>query len=109
MPHTRLGLISIFLLMLGLGFVASRGDAQPDTVKKIVDGVWFREGDIVHQGHCNNIIIEMKDHLIVVDANFPSGARLALEDAKKVSSTPVKYVVDTHHHGDHRYGHRVAI
>ena len=30
-------------------------------------------------GHCNNIIIEMKDYLIVVDANFPSGARLALE------------------------------
>ena len=28
----------------------------------------------MEQGHCNNIIIEMKDYLIVVDANFPSGA-----------------------------------
>jgi glyoxylase-like metal-dependent hydrolase (beta-lactamase superfamily II) len=59
------------------------------------------------QGHCNNSIIEMKDYLIVVDANFPGGARLVLEDAKKVSSKPVKYVFDTHHHGDHLYGNSV--
>ena len=49
----------------------------------------------------------MKDYLIVVDANFPSGARGALADAKKVSSKPVKYVFDTHHHGDHAYGNAV--
>ena len=104
MQHTRLWLASGFVMLLGLGFVVSRGDAQPNTVKKIAEGVWFREGDIAKLGHCNNIIIEMKDHLIVVDANFPSGARLALEDAKKVSSKPVKYVFDTHHHGDHAYG-----
>ena len=79
-------------------------EAQPGTVKQIVPGVWFREGDLQNQGHCNNIIIEMKDYLIVVDANFPSGARLAMDAAKKVSSKPVKYVFDTHHHGDHAYG-----
>jgi len=55
------------------------------------------KGDIEHAGHCNNAIIEMKDYLIVVDANFPSGARLVLEDAKKVSPKPVKFVFDTHH------------
>ena len=49
----------------------------------------------------------MKDYLIVVDANFPSGARLAIEDAKKVSTKPVKYVFDTHHHGDHSYGNPI--
>ena len=65
--------------------------------------MWFREGDL-DLGHCNNIIIEMKDYLIVVDANFPSGARAAMADAKRISSKPVKYVFDTHHHGDHLYG-----
>ncbi len=49
----------------------------------------------------------MKDYLIVVDANFPSGARLAMADAKRVSSKPVKFVFDTHHHGDHTYGNAV--
>jgi len=96
-----------FALLLGVGFLATRGDAQPNTMKKIADGVWFREGDIQHEGHCNNAVIEMKDYLIVVDANFPSGARRVLEDAKKVSTKPVKYVFDTHHHGDHAYGNAV--
>src|SRR5215471_9601847 len=82
-------------------------DAQPGTVKQIAPGVWFREGELNTMGHCNNIIIEMKDYLVVVDANFPSGARLAMEDAKKVSSKPVKYVFDTHHHGDHAYGNPI--
>lgn len=107
MKHPRLWLIGGFAVLLSLGFVLTRGDAQPNTVKQIAPGVWFREGDIEHAGHCNNTIVEMKDYLIVVDANFPSGARLALEDAKKVSPKPVKYVFDTHHHGDHSYGNAV--
>jgi len=107
MRHARLWLSAGFVSLLSLGFVITRGDAQPNTVKQIAPGVWFREGDILGQGHCNNTIIEMKDYLIVVDANFPSGARLVLEDAKKVSPKPVKYVFDTHHHGDHLYGNAV--
>ncbi len=81
--------------------------AQPNTVKQIADGVWFREGDLKGEGHCNNIIIEMKDYLVVIDANFPSGARRVIEDAKKVSSKPIRYVFDTHHHGDHAYANAV--
>src|SRR5215472_17209308 len=97
----RLILISVFGALGAISLFVTRGDAQPNTVKQIAPGVWFREGDIKNQGHCNDVIIEMKDYLIVVDANFPSGARAALADAKRVSSKPVKYVFDTHHHGDH--------
>jgi cyclase len=75
-----------------------------ETLQSVVPGVWFRQGDPVRFGHCNNVVIEMKDYLIVVDANFPSGARALMADIKKVSSKPVKYVFDTHHHGDHLYG-----
>jgi cyclase len=107
MKHTRLCLAVGFLSVLSLSFFLTRGDAQPNSVKQIAPGVWFREGDIEHEGHCNNAIIEMKDYLIIVDANFPSGARAVLADAKKVSSKPVKYVFDTHHHGDHSYGNAV--
>jgi glyoxylase-like metal-dependent hydrolase (beta-lactamase superfamily II) len=90
--------------MIGIAFFLS---GQPNTLKKIADGVWFREGDLMKEGHCNNIIIEMRDYLIIVDANFPSGARKALADARKVSTKPVRYVFDTHHHGDHAYGNPV--
>ena len=104
MNTKRIGLGIVFLALAGGAFLTT---AQPNSVKKIADGVWFREGDIKNEGHCNNIIIEMKDYLIIIDANFPSGAKRVIEDAKKVSSKPIKYVFDTHHHGDHAYGNPI--
>src|SRR5499427_3345938 len=107
MSRLRAFLMVAFATLGGLAFFAARSDAVPETVRIVAPGVWFREGDLKDLGHCNNVIIEMKDYLIVVDANFPSGARAALADAKKVSSKPVKYVFDTHHHGDHAYGNSI--
>ncbi len=103
----RVWVVAIFVLLAAGAVFLPPGEAQPNTVKQIASGVWFREGDLRNEGHCNNVIVEMNDHLIVVDANFPSGARAALADAKKVSAKPVKYVFDTHHHGDHAYGNPV--
>jgi glyoxylase-like metal-dependent hydrolase (beta-lactamase superfamily II) len=97
------------VLLLGLGslaalaLVVSRSYANPETIRIVAPGVWFREGDR-DQGHCNNAIIEMKDYLIVVDAGYPSGARATMEDVRRISHKPVRYVFDTHHHGDHTYG-----
>ena len=104
MRKLRLVVIPSFVLLAAAAFFATRTQAGPGDIKLIAPGVWFREGDLEVQGHCNNVIIEMKDYLIVVDANFPSGARLAMEAAKRISDKPVKYVFDTHHHGDHLYG-----
>src|SRR5262245_51957757 len=103
----RIWIAGTFVALASLPLFLPSTGAQPGTMKLIVPGVWFREGELMDMGHCNNIIIEMKDYLIVVDANFPSGARLALEAAKKVSSKSVKYVFDTHHHGDHAYGNPI--
>jgi glyoxylase-like metal-dependent hydrolase (beta-lactamase superfamily II) len=103
MHRLRALLLAGFAALGGLALLVSRSDANPETVKLIAPGVWFREGDL-DLGHCNNTIIEMKDYLIVVDANYPSGAKAAMADCKRISSKPVKYVFDTHHHGDHLYG-----
>jgi glyoxylase-like metal-dependent hydrolase (beta-lactamase superfamily II) len=109
-PHwkpLRCLMLSGFAILAAVAFLATRSEAQPNQVKLIVPGVWFREGDLANAGHCNNVIIEMKDYLIVVDANFPSGAQLTLESARRISPKPVKYVFDTHHHGDHIYGNPI--
>ena len=106
MAGMRLGIVGVFLGMAAASLWVAQGDARPGTVKKIGEGVWFREGER-DQGHCNNVVIEMKDYLIVVDANFPSGAKALLGDLKRLSSKPVKYVFNTHHHGDHAYGNPV--
>ncbi|MBL8212684.1 MAG: MBL fold metallo-hydrolase [Bryobacterales bacterium] len=99
--------VALFAGLLVLGTFVTRSEAKPDTVKQILPGIWFREGDLTGKGHCNNIVIEMKDYLVVIDANFPSGAQMALADIKKLSSKPVRYVFDTHHHGDHAYGNPI--
>src|ERR1700723_2600354 len=93
-----------FVVLALMAFLATRSDAALGIPEQVIPGVWFRQGDLDQFGHCNNIVIEMKDYLIVVDANYPSGARLLMADIKKISDKPVKYVFDTHHHGDHAYG-----
>ena len=68
--------------------VATRSDGKLKTIERIVPGVWFRQGDIDRNGQCNNAVIEMKDYLIVVDANYPDGARALMADIAKISPKP---------------------
>ena len=106
MRPLRAWLLLGFTILGGTALFVSRSDAKSGDFALIVPGVWFREGDL-EQGHCNNVIIEMKDYMIVVDANYPSGAKAAMTDVKRLSKKPVKYVFDTHHHGDHLYGNLI--
>jgi len=86
--------------------LAAQASILPEGISEVAPGVWFRQSK-PGSGLCNNIFIEMKDFLVVVDANFPAGAKTAIGDAKALSPKPVKWVVDTHHHGDHLYGNAV--
>jgi glyoxylase-like metal-dependent hydrolase (beta-lactamase superfamily II) len=74
--------------------------------QKITEGVWFVPGDS-SKGYCNNIVIEMQDYLIVVDANYPGRARELVEQIHELSPKPVRFVFDTHAHRDHAYGNSV--
>ncbi len=102
----RLTLLTLFAGLLGASFWAAPHDAADSAIEQIADGVWFRLGER-DQGHSNNVVIDLGKSLLVVDANFPSGAQALIHDLKSVSDKPVKYVFDTHHHGDHAYGNSV--
>ena len=101
MPRLRISL-TLVLLVWGFALLSPRSRADSENIHIVAPGIWFRDGDH-DRGHCNNIVIEMKDYLVVVDANFPSGAAGVMRDIKYISPKPVKYVFDTHHHGDHTY------
>ncbi len=79
-------------------------------VKEIAPGVFFRYSSIsandpkIPFGGSNNIWIVFKDYVVVIDANFPKEAADVIADIKKTTKKPIKYVLDTHHHGDHAYG-----
>ena len=88
----------------------SRRSPQPAPpglhAQKIAEGVWFIPGD-ASKGYCNNIVIEMRDYLIVVDANYPGRARELVSEISQLSPKPVRFVFDTHAHRDHAYGNIV--
>ena len=94
-----------FLGMLAVGAFAVAGRGQGSPAHAIAPGVWFLTGDT--NGYSNTVIIEMRGYLIVVDANYPGRAHELLSIAKQLSPKPVRYVFDTHHHGDHAYGNSV--
>lgn len=41
---------------------------------------------------------------VVVDAQFPTSAPHVIEELKKLGEKPFKYLLNTHHHGDHTAG-----
>jgi cyclase len=82
-------------------------------VVEIAPNVFFRYSSIsatdmtVPFGGSNNIWIVFQDYVVVVDANFPKEAADVIADIRKTTKKPIKYVLDTHHHGDHAYGNSV--
>jgi glyoxylase-like metal-dependent hydrolase (beta-lactamase superfamily II) len=75
------------------------------TTEKMADGVWYLTGTTHH-----SVVIEMKDHVIVVEAPQNEERALAVlaEARKLVPSKPIRYLVNTHHHYDHSGGLRAA-
>ncbi len=45
-----------------------------------------------------------KKGIVVVDSQFPDTAGHLIEELKKKSKKPFKYLINTHHHGDHTAG-----
>ena len=60
------------------------------------DGLIHESGDVA--------VRVTSEGLIVVDDKFASQAADVFAQVKKVSALPVKYVLNTHHHGDHASG-----
>jgi glyoxylase-like metal-dependent hydrolase (beta-lactamase superfamily II) len=89
--------------------------AVPDTVLKtpspysrvatqmVADGVWYLTG-----GSHHSVVIEMRDHLIVVEGppNDQRALAVIAEARSLAPGKPIRYVVNTHHHFDHAGGVR---
>lgn len=99
--------ISIVVAAAFAGTALTTLRAEVNKPQEISAGVWFHEGDIGRKGHCNNGWILFKDYILVIDGNFPSGAKEIIPKIRASSDRPIRFTFDTHHHGDHAYGNQV--
>lgn len=95
--------------LLAVVFSCSLLNAQAEVnkVETVAPGVYFHEGDLGRRGHCNNGWVVFEDYVLVIDANFPSGAKELLPKIRATTDKPIRFAFDTHHHGDHAYGNQV--
>jgi cyclase len=74
-------------------------------IKPVADGVYAAIAKPAYKVNCNAVIILLDDGVLVVDTHSkPSAARALIEQIKKLTPKPVKYVVNTHFHWDHYQG-----
>ena len=92
------GVIGFALLLL-----AAAG-AQTERAKEVAPGVFVWQGDHSKRQIANCTWVVFKDYVLVIDANFPWGARDILKDIRATTRKPIRYVFDTHYHADHTFG-----
>jgi glyoxylase-like metal-dependent hydrolase (beta-lactamase superfamily II) len=84
--------------------------AQPPPVRvdaaKLADGVYYLTGGTHH-----SLVVEMKDHIVLVDTpnDAPRALAVIAKTKELVPNKPIRYVVTSHHHWDHLGGIRSAI
>lgn len=101
----RVAAVMIFALMLLAGKYAAAEELFD--IKPIADGVYAAIAKPAYKVNCNAVIILLGDSVLVVDTHSkPSAARALIEQIKKLTDQPVRYVVNTHFHWDHYQGNQ---
>ncbi len=103
----KYGTVFVALIVMSTAPLVGNVTPQIGTVKELAPGVFFHHGDLLGKGHCNTGWVVLEDYVLVLDANFPSGAHEVIPKIKAITNKPIRFAFDTHHHGDHAYGNQV--
>lgn len=81
---------------------AGSAASAPLEAEKLAEGVWLIPGA------AKSVVVEFRDHVVVVDAPETEARSLLVMDAikKVIPNKSIRYVVNTHHHFDHAGGLR---
>jgi cyclase len=75
-------------------------------LKRVAPGIYGAIAKPTAMLNCNAAVIVNRDHVLVVDTHSkPSAAKALIRQIRdEVTDLPVRYVVDSHLHGDHAMG-----
>ncbi len=111
MIRTSLALALGALIVLALALnprPAATENAAMHTFTQIVPGVYSAFGSAPLNAGSNSAVIVNQDDVLVVDSHMtPEAARNLLQELKRITDKPVRFLVDTHFHYDHTDGNQV--
>ena len=78
---------------------------EPLAFKQLKDDLWVIEGTSAGASDAGNIaVLVTSEGVILVDDRFAQDFPEVMSAVRKITPLPVKYVLNTHHHGDHTGG-----
>ncbi|MBM3726620.1 MAG: MBL fold metallo-hydrolase [Acidobacteria bacterium] len=101
--------IVLFLFAALLVLALQTAGPGPGQVHQLAPDVYLRQADPDKRIIANAGWVVFRDYVLVIDANYPWGARAIVEDIRKTTNKPIRYVFDTHYHGDHAHGNSVFV
>jgi len=104
----RTALALFFLGVLVFSF-QRQATSQSNLTQKLTTDVYWRAAEPDKQIIANAGWVVFRDYVLVIDANYPWGARAIIDDIRKTTNKPIKFVFDTHYHGDHAHGNGVFV
>src|SRR5687767_2785737 len=95
-------LLIVITVMVAIPIIAQR-----KLVTEIAPVVFYYFGDEKQQKSANCTWIIFKDYVLAIDANYPWGAEEILQEIKKTTDKPIRYLFNTHYHHDHTFGNAI--
>src|ERR1043166_1295372 len=99
----RVGLAAALGAALWAGYAHAQFGNQPAKLNtiKVKDDLYVIHNDFVPG---NTTALVTTDGVVLVDDKFEIDHDNIMSELKKITNQPVKYVINTHHHGDHSGG-----
>jgi glyoxylase-like metal-dependent hydrolase (beta-lactamase superfamily II) len=97
---------AVLLAMLGVWTAYTQNPpSQALGVKQLASDLYLIEGTSNGASDAGNIAVYITgEGIILIDDRFDQDYSEVMTAVKKISSLPVKYIFNTHHHGDHTGG-----
>ena len=93
------------IFVVALFPLAAQAGQHP--VKELAPGVYEWQGDRDAREPANALWVVFKDYVLLIDGNFPWGAREMIPAIKATTDKPIRFVFNTHYHADHSFGDSV--
>src|SRR5216684_410895 len=100
--------LAVFCGLLLVAFYRNAA-SEVNLVREIAPGVFVRLAEPDKRIIANAGWVVFRDYVLVIDANYPWGARPILADVRKTTDKPIRFVFDTHYHADHSFGNSVWV